>query len=188
MVWSKSRSKIHIFPSNIKVFRIQIRKDPNYELGSVSVFFGNQHQKVKTSHEHWNIGLNYQCCGAGQSRDFLVGAGAGVKFRSMLDKTEEILHDILFVHSPIDKRLLLDTTRITGYYSTIPLAACSLNIIIPLAVCSLDITIPLAACSLDITIPRAVCSLDITIPLAVCSLDIITVFLWLPVAWILLFL
>ena len=154
-MWSKSKGKILIFPSNITLFPIQIRKDPNYELASVSAFYGNRHQKVKTSHEHWNIGLNYQCCGAGQSRDFLVGAGAGVKFRSMLDKTEEILHDILFLHSPIDKRLLLDTTRITGYYSTIPLAACSLNIIIPLAVC---------------------------------SLDIITVFLWLPVAWILLFL
>ena len=37
---------------------------------------------------------------------FLVGAGAGVKvrLRLTLDKTDEILNDILFVNSHIDKR------------------------------------------------------------------------------------
>ena len=49
----------------------------------------------------------WQCCGAGAgwSRDILVGAGVKVRLHRTVDKTEEILNDILFVCSNIDLRL-----------------------------------------------------------------------------------
>ena len=51
-----------------------------------------------------------QCCGAGAgwSRDILVGAGVKVRLHRSdrtVDKTEEILNDVLFVCSNIDLRL-----------------------------------------------------------------------------------
>ena len=49
-----------------------------------------------------------QCSGAGWSRDILVGAGVKVRLHRSdrtVDKTEEILNDVLFVCSNIDLRL-----------------------------------------------------------------------------------
>ena len=55
-----------------------------------------------------------------QSRYILAGAGAGVKVRLWLhitvDETEEILNDIIFVRSNIDKRLIKKILKINDFF------------------------------------------------------------------------
>ena len=54
---------------------------------------------------HFMIGTTQQCCGAGQSRYFWSEPVQRSGSSSSIDKTDEILNDILFVISHIDKKL-----------------------------------------------------------------------------------